>query len=95
LVKVKEPGAWRYVHRLVWEEHNGPVPKGYIVTFLDGNKENTDISNLALISQRENLLLIQNGLRNTDAELTKCGIAIARSITAVRDAKKRRNRDEC
>ena len=42
--KVKETGPqwerFEFVHRAVWEEHNGPVPEGKMVSFLDGNKDN-------------------------------------------------------
>jgi hypothetical protein len=37
----------RYVlrHRWVWEQANGPVPKGHALKCLDGNKQNTDAAN--------------------------------------------------
>lgn len=43
-------------HRLLWEEINGPVPKGMMVKFKDGNKENIVIENLFLASMCENLI---------------------------------------
>lgn len=43
-------------HRLLWEQINGPVPKGMMVKFKDGNKENIVIENLFLASMGENLL---------------------------------------
>ena len=54
----------------------------------------TDLNNY-LFEQIESLNDKDLKGEELDEELTKCGIAIARSITAVRDAKKRRNRDEC
>ena len=39
----------KFQHRRVWEEHNGPVPDGFCIHHLDGNKKNNDIENLALI----------------------------------------------
>ena len=36
-------------HRRVWRKHHGPVPVGYFIHHLDGNKQNNDISNLVLI----------------------------------------------
>nr|WP_297500549.1 HNH endonuclease signature motif containing protein [Ferrovum sp.] len=44
---------WKRVHVLLWEAINGPIPKGFIVTFKDGNKRNFDQSNLQLISRAE------------------------------------------
>lgn len=37
----------RYVHkhRWLWEQANGPIPKGHALKCLDGNKSNTDPSN--------------------------------------------------
>lgn len=41
------------LHRIMWEEHHGPIPKGFIVRHLDGNRDNNDISNLDLVSHRD------------------------------------------
>lgn len=42
-------GVWKLYQRYVWEQHNGPVPAGMLVTFVDGNSLNCNISNLAII----------------------------------------------
>lgn len=44
---------WKFVHVLLWEEKNGPVPKGHAVVFKDGNKRNLRIDNLELVSRRD------------------------------------------
>lgn len=36
---------WRAVHLIRWEETNGPVPEGYALKCLDGNRTNTDPGN--------------------------------------------------
>lgn len=54
--KTAEPDAWKQLHRLVWEERNGPVPDGMAVIFIDGDRDNTDISNLMLMSREENAM---------------------------------------
>lgn len=43
----------RYVfkHRLLWENQNGPLPHGYALKCLDGNKLNTDPSNWKALSR--------------------------------------------
>ena len=46
---------WVVYHRYVWEQHNGSIPQGHIVAFIDGNIENCAIENLMLISQSENM----------------------------------------
>lgn len=40
-------------HRHIWEQHHGPIPKGHVVVFKDGNRHNLDISNLELRSYAE------------------------------------------
>lgn len=47
---------WKFVHVLVWEEAHGPVPKGHKVVFRDGNKQNFDLANLELVTDREMML---------------------------------------
>lgn len=46
---------WVGVHRLVWEEANGPIPPGHAIAFRDGNKRNIDLDNLELISNAEKM----------------------------------------
>lgn len=53
-VKVAEGQKLVHKHRFVWEQHNGPIPDGYCVSFHDGDKTNCDINNLFLISREDN-----------------------------------------
>ena len=76
-------------HRLVWEEAHGPIPKGCNIIFLDGNRQNCDLENLALVSQAENLEMMRKGLRSEEAEFTKTGILIAKVTIASANAKKK------
>jgi len=53
-------GYWRSTtgdrHKLthrIWEEHNGPVPKGYLVFYKDGDRYNLSIDNLGCCSRSE------------------------------------------
>lgn len=83
LVKVAEGlRMWRHKHRVIWEQHHGPVPKNHIVIFLDGDMYNFDINNLACVSQSESLILNRKGLRYEDTKLTETGILIAKVIEA-------------
>jgi len=43
------------VHVLIWQEAHGPVPKGHIIVFRDGNLENLSLDNLECISRAENM----------------------------------------
>lgn len=40
-------------HRWLWEQANGPIPKGHIVVFRDGNPQNCELDNLKLISRQD------------------------------------------
>lgn len=44
---------WRYVHVLLWEQHYGPVPRGYAVKFVDGDRANIALNNLCLVSRSD------------------------------------------
>lgn len=54
-VYIKVAGRCVLKHRHVWQQHNGEIPRGMIVVFRDGNRQNCDISNLELITQAENV----------------------------------------
>ena len=43
-------GKQYYVHRLVWEKHNGPIPTGMQIHHINGNIHDNRIANLELVS---------------------------------------------
>jgi hypothetical protein len=43
------------VHILLWQEHNGQVPAGHCVCFVDGNKQHVALDNLELITRAERM----------------------------------------
>jgi len=88
LVKVCEHGSrkeryWKYKHRLIWEKANGPIPEGYKVIFLDKNKSNFLLDNLALATSAETVYMNHNGLFFNDSEKTRTGLAIARLSNSI------------
>ncbi len=48
-------GNWELLHRHIWRQHNGEIPDGHIVVFKDGDQSNCDISNLELITLKDNM----------------------------------------
>ena len=42
-----------YAHKILWEKINGKIPSDSVIHFIDGNKENIVIENLALIKKTE------------------------------------------
>lgn len=79
-IKVKEPNIFVLKHRWVWEQKYGKIPKDKMIIFLDGNKQNLDLENLALINRNEHLTMNKNKLRYRYKELTKSGINLAKLI---------------
>lgn len=87
---------WRQLHILVWEEANGPLPKGARLAFLDGNPENCALENIVLTDPAE--IAAANGLhlRFSDPELTKAGLMVAKvTIAAKRRLNKYQGGNEC
>ena len=76
-------GNWKRKHLWIWEQANGPVPKKHVVIFLDGDKLNCVLENLALVAKEENAQLNQLNLRSQNPEMTKTGIAIVRHRLAI------------
>ena len=60
---------WRGVHIIVWEEVNGPLPKGHAVTFRDGDKKNITYTNLELVSRAD--LMKRNTIHNYPKEIAQ------------------------
>jgi hypothetical protein len=59
----REKGCSRLLHRVVWEEHHGPVPEGLVLWFKDQDRENCAISNLECITRRE----VRRRMKNKNA----------------------------
>ena len=53
-IKVTED-YWQLLHRQVWMDAHGPIPKDMMVTFKDGNSMNCDLANLEMISRLDNM----------------------------------------
>ena len=81
-LKIAEPNVWVFKHRYAWEQAHGPIPKGHKLLFLDGDRTNARVDNLALVTDAELKLINQNGLYLRHKELTESGIAIARLMQA-------------
>lgn len=93
-VKIAEPNKWRGKHILIWEEHNGPVPKGHAVIFGDGNNRNFDPSNLILVSRKQLAVLNKKRLIQNDADLTRTAIIVADIYSKVNERKTKTKRNK-
>ena len=56
------------VHRLIWEEHNGPIPDNHIVIFRDSDRTNFDPNNLMLVSRSDHSQMCKMGFYDGVAE---------------------------
>lgn len=81
---------WEPLHRAVWEEHNGPIPEGMIVSFRDSDPLNCDIDNLMLISRSENAKINRRGLRFEDPDLTDAAVSMVRLENAINERRKKK-----
>lgn len=87
-VKVAEPNKWRLKHQVLWEKHNGAIPKDHVVIFGDRNKQNFSLDNLILVSRKQLLVLNRNDLIQEDTDLTRTGIIIADIYSKIGERKK-------
>lgn len=63
----KTASGFEFVHKLLWIEHNGPIPPGMFVVFKDRNRANICIENLEVITRVEHIM--RNHIQNLPAEL--------------------------
>jgi hypothetical protein len=60
---------WRAVHRIVWEEANGPIPPSHVIAFKNGDPKDIRLDNLECISRRERMA--RNTVHNLPKPLAK------------------------
>lgn len=68
-IKIAEPNVWKFKHIVSWNEKYGPIPTGYVIRFIDGDKSNCDPDNLELISKQLNLHLNRIGYQHAQPEI--------------------------
>ena len=90
--KVAEPNVWRMKHVIEWEEHNGPIPEGCMVTFANGDTLNWQIDNLILETQAQHAVKNRHHIHGYDQESAQAANRIADIKMAVSKAKKRKKK---
>lgn len=92
IIKVNERGTqwerWQMLNRVIWEEKNGPVPKGHVLIFKDGNRENCSLDNLLLATMAESQMMNRKNLRSTVPEITEVGHTLAKLTIATKKKRK-------
>jgi len=59
----------KYLHRYIWEQSNGSIPKGYNIVFKDNNTLNCNLDNLIIMSNAE--LMRRNSAQRFGPEIFK------------------------
>lgn len=77
-VKVEGHRQMVYKHRWVWENHNGPTPKGHVVSFRNGIKTDCRIENLILLTRAELVRLNQSYIKYSTPETHESCILLAK-----------------
>jgi hypothetical protein len=85
------PRDWKFVHRLVWEQHNGPIPRGHVVVFRNGIRTDVRIENLELITRAD--LQRRNSVHNIPEGLREV-INLRRQIVRHVNMRKRRGKEQ-
>lgn len=74
---------YKHKHVVIWEQKNGPVPKGMVVFFIDGDQTNCNIGNLMLVSRALLLRLNKNEYKKTSAELKPSLLTMSKLETKI------------
>lgn len=90
-IKVAEPNVWRLKHRVIWEQHNGKIPKGYCIVFANQDKTDIRIENLILVRNKDKLVAKNRGLLATNEDLTKTGLLVAKLINRTKEKRTPQN----
>lgn len=85
MVMVKTEDGWDYKQRVVWKKHYGEIPKNHFIIFLDGDRTNYDISNLACVSSRESSYMANYKLFTNDKDITNTGLSVVKLITTTKN----------
>jgi hypothetical protein len=79
---------WKMKHVHVWEQHNGPLPKGWIVLFADRDTRNFDPDNLVAVS-RKHICRLNERFDWHDRETLEAAINCVKLEHAIVDARNR------
>ncbi len=76
-------GRFKLLHRHIWEQQNGPILAGHVVTFKNGNTSDFRLENLELITHKQNML--RNTRHNYPLDLQQAIIALNKLKKTIKD----------
>jgi HNH endonuclease len=68
------------IHRIVWEQVNGPIPTGKVIDHIDNNRQNNMISNLQMLTPSQN---VKKSVPNRDYSFAKNNYLNKRRVRAI------------
>lgn len=71
----KGSSGWERLHRHIYEEEHGAIPKGHKIVFLDGDRQNYDLENMVAVPSSYLALMNKLKLKSSDPEITKTSLA--------------------
>lgn len=77
--------VWKPIMQIVWEEHNGEIPKGYHLMSVTGDINDTNIENLRIVSNATQILLMSNNWHKSGAEIFDAGVSYAKLYYTLRE----------
>ncbi len=90
-ILVRQPdGTDKMKHVAIWESHNGPLPEGSVILFLDGDKTNFDIENLELLTRRELLMANMRHYNHVDEKLKPPVLSLSKLLAKIGTLEERR-----
>lgn len=94
-IKTAEPNKWELLHRVLWREAYGEIPKGMNVVFADGDSQNLRLENLVLVDKAVNSKRRKYG-KPADSDIGHTIIALSELDIAIerKDGKKKRRRKQ-
>jgi len=73
--KRRPDGSLDYLHRWIWEQKKGKIPKGYIINHKNGDRSDNRLANLEAISVSDHTTKTENKFWN---KKTKASVALGR-----------------
>lgn len=86
-VKNKD-NRWVEKKKIVYERENGSVKKGNVLIFLDGNRKNTNIENIFMVTKREIYIMNRFHFFSENPEITLANILIIRIKDKIKEVTK-------
>lgn len=71
---------WRQKHIVLWEEANGPIPRGSVLMFANRDTGDVRLGNLLLAERADLAVMNHSGLMGCDLESTRAGILTSKLI---------------